>query len=148
MPPRPPAWQGPRKRNRKGRPEAVARPPPAGAGERQSLREIEHALDRAVFAHRSVEQGEYDRDLLGGGCVGEHRGRRHVGADGIQPTGDGVWTLDQRVDGLVGERHCPAVEMPTGVIRYRSGSAARSTWAAVVHDTSCSADSPPNSTTR
>ncbi len=28
--------------------------------------------------------------------------------------------------------HWPSVEMPTGVIRYRSGSAARSTWAAVV----------------
>ena len=32
--------------------------------------------------------------------------------------------------------------------RSARGSAARSTWAAVTHDTSCSADWPPNSTTR
>ena len=32
--------------------------------------------------------------------------------------------------------------------RSASGSTARSTWAAVTHDTSCSADWPPNSTTR
>ena len=38
--------------------------------------------------------------------------------------------------------------MPIGVIRYRLGSTARSTWAAVVHDTSCSADWPPKITTR
>ena len=35
-----------------------------------------------------------------------------------------------------------------GVMRYFAGSAARNTWAAVVHDTSCSADCPPNRTTR
>ena len=44
--------------------------------------------------------------------------------------------------------HWPSVEMPIGVIRYFVGSTARSTWAAVVHDTSCSADWPPKITTR
>ena len=38
--------------------------------------------------------------------------------------------------------------MPIGVIRYLSGSAAANTWAAVVQLTSCSADCPPNRTTR
>ena len=43
---------------------------------------------------------------------------------------------------------CPSRPMPIGVIRYRAGSTAASTWAAVTQLTSCSADCPPNSTTR
>ena len=42
----------------------------------------------------------------------------------------------------------PSREMPTGVIRYFAGSAARNTCAAVVQLTSCSADCPPNNTTK
>ena len=38
--------------------------------------------------------------------------------------------------------------MPMGVMRYFAGSAARSTWAAVVQLTSCSADWPPKMTMR
>ena len=44
--------------------------------------------------------------------------------------------------------HSPSVEMPTGVTRYFAVSIARSTWVAVTQLTSCSADWPPNSTTR
>ena len=43
--------------------------------------------------------------------------------------------------------HVPSRAMPTGVMWYFAGSAARSTWAAVVQLTSCSADWPPNNTT-
>jgi hypothetical protein len=42
----------------------------------------------------------------------------------------------------------PSRAMPIGVMRYLAGSAARSTCAAVVQLTSCSADWPPNSTIR
>ena len=44
--------------------------------------------------------------------------------------------------------HCPSVEIPIGVMRYFAGSAAANTWAAVVHETSCSALSPPKTTIR
>ena len=42
--------------------------------------------------------------------------------------------------------HLPARVMPTVVIRYRMGSRARRTCAAVTQLTSCSADSPPKRT--
>src|SRR5205823_12904582 len=43
--------------------------------------------------------------------------------------------------------HRPSWVTPTGTTSYRAGSSACRTFTAVVHDTSCSADRPPNRTT-
>ena len=46
----------------------------------------------------------------------------------------------------VAKFHLPSRVMPIALMRYFSGSRARSTCAAVTQLTSCSADSPPNNT--
>ena len=106
--------------------------------------QLEQALHRAVLAHRAVQQRHDDGVHGAGEHVGRHRsdGRRRVEAVG-QRVGSG----SQRRPRTLGERPRPSRAMPTGVMSYFAGSAARSTCAAVVQLTSCSADWPPNSTT-
>ena len=87
--------------------------------------------------------------LVVGGRVGEHRRRRHGRCrSGRAGRAARRARPPARRWPASASAHSPSVEMPTGVIRYRAGSTAASTWAAVTQLTSCSADWPPNSTTR
>ena len=79
-----------------------------------------------------------------GDHVGGHRLRCRSGRGG--PAAPAAQTPARRVRPRRSPT-CRRGRCPTGVMSYLSGSAARSTCAAVVQLTSCSADWPPNNTT-
>ena len=63
-----------------------------------------------------------------------------VGPDGSRREGSASGPAASASIAVSATAQRPSVEMPMAVMRYFSWSAAARTWAAVVHDTSCSAD--------
>ena len=112
--------------------------------------QLEQALHRAVLAHRAVQQRQHDGALAGlvgwrQHGVGRHRAcRPDRGLDGSARRPGGAAPA-----GAVGQR--PLAVAGDADRRDPVASPGRrppSTWAAVTQLTSCSADCPPNSTTR
>ena len=112
--------------------------------------QLEHALHRAVLAHRAVEQRQHDGALAVGAGVGEHRRRRRRrrrpcragrAAQPARRRGRAAARLGDRPLAVAGD-----ADRGDAVLRRDRRRGARAV--AVTQLTSCSADCPPNSTTR
>ena len=142
---------GSRRRSAPASPSPCPSRPPSRARRRRRRERLASSTRPCTVPSSPIGPWRSGMTTVVAGSLGrrrQQRGRRHLGPARVESSREVVGPASSAAAAASAIAHRPSVEIPTGVIRYFAGSAAASTCAAVVHDTSCSADSPPNSTIR